>query len=84
MSNKPEPLTEADSSFTNKQSAETVGSSPHTFPHINSLLSGVPSHTAQVFPQLVTYKIWLSFNSCAGGGSVLTFEMFLLARAFPA
>lgn len=57
MSNKPEPLTEADSSFTNKQSAETVGSSPHTFPHINTLLSGVPSHTAQVFPQLVTYKI---------------------------
>lgn len=68
MSNKPEPLTEADSGFTNAHSAETVGSSPHIFPHINSLLSGVPSYTAQVFPQLVTYKTWLCFKSCAGGG----------------
>lgn len=68
MSNKPEPLTEAGSGFTNRQAAETVGSSPHRFPHINSLHSRLPSHTAQVFPQLVTYKIELGSNSRAGGG----------------
>lgn len=45
---------------------------------INSLFSGFPSYIAQVFPQLVTYKIWHSYNSCAAEGVLsLNLESFM-------
>lgn len=48
---------------------------------INSLFSGFPSYVAQVFPQLVTYKIWHSYNSCAAGGVLsLNFESVMNSR----
>lgn len=46
--------------------------------YMNSLFSGFPSYIAQVFPQLVTYKIWHSCNGCAAGGVFsLNFESVL-------